>query len=45
VERDAADLREGKADRTALSALFMEVALRLRGESVVPGESGEPGQE
>ena len=45
VERDAAELRDGKADRTALSALFMEVALRLRGESVVPGESGEPGQE
>ena len=44
VERDAAELREGKADRTALSALFMEVALRLRGESVVPGESGEPRQ-
>jgi hypothetical protein len=36
VERDAAELRDGKADRSALSALFMEVALRLRGESVVP---------
>jgi hypothetical protein len=45
VERDAAELRDGKADRTALSTLFMEVALRLRGESVVPGESGEPRQE
>jgi signal transduction histidine kinase len=45
VERDAAELRDTKADRTALSALFMEVALRLRGESVVPGESGEPRQE
>jgi hypothetical protein len=42
VERDAAELRDGKADRTALSALLMEVALRLRGESVVPAESGEP---
>jgi hypothetical protein len=45
VERDGAELRDGKADRAALSALFMEVALRLRGESVVPGESGEPGRE
>jgi hypothetical protein len=44
VERDAAELRDGKADRTALSALFMEVALRLRGESVVPAESVEPKQ-
>ena len=44
-ERDAAELREGKADRADLSALFMEVALRLRGESVIPeaGESGRPG--
>jgi hypothetical protein len=45
VERDAAELRDGKADRTTLSALFMEVALRLRGESVVPDESVEPRQE
>jgi hypothetical protein len=45
VARDAAELRDGKADRTALSALFMEVALRLRGESVVPAESGEPRQD
>ena len=45
VARDAGELREGKADRAALSALFMEVALRLRGESVVPGESVEPGRE
>jgi hypothetical protein len=45
VTRDAAELRDGKADRTALSALFMEVALRLRDESVVPAESGEPGEE
>jgi hypothetical protein len=45
VTHDAAELRDGKADRTALSALFMEVALRLRDESVVPAESGEPGQE
>jgi hypothetical protein len=43
--RDAAELRDGKADRAALSALFMEVALRLRGESVVPAESGEHGRE
>jgi hypothetical protein len=45
VERDAAELRDGKADRVALSALFMEVALRLRGESVVPAESADPRQE
>jgi len=45
LAHDAAELRDGKADRTALSALFMEVALRLRGESVVPGEPGEPGRE
>lgn len=40
AERDLAELRDGKANRTDLSALFMEVALRLRGESVIP-ESGE----
>jgi hypothetical protein len=45
VERDAAELRDGKADRIALSALFMEVALRLRGESVMPGDSAEPRRE
>jgi hypothetical protein len=45
LARDAAELRDDKADRTALSALFMEVALRLRGESVVPAESGEPRRE
>jgi hypothetical protein len=42
-ERDAAELREGKADRTDLSALFMEVAARLRGESVIP-EAEESGR-
>jgi hypothetical protein len=45
VARDASELRDGKADRAALSALFMEVALRLRGESVLPDESGEPGRD
>jgi hypothetical protein len=44
VERDAAELRDGKANRTDLSALFMEVALRLRGESVIP-ESEESSRE
>jgi hypothetical protein len=39
-ERDAAELRDGKADRADLSALFMEVALRLRGESVIPETRG-----
>ena len=34
LERDASELRVGKADRADLSELFMEVALRLRGESV-----------
>ncbi len=34
LERDASELRDGKADRADLSELFMEVALRLRGESV-----------
>ena len=42
-ERDAAELRDGKADRADLSAVFMEVALRLRGESVVPG-AGQSGR-
>jgi hypothetical protein len=41
IERDTAELRDGKADRAALSALFMEVARRLRDESVVPADSGE----
>ncbi|HET8830798.1 MAG TPA: hypothetical protein VFN86_01910 [Casimicrobiaceae bacterium] len=36
IDREAARLREEKADRTALSDLLVEVALRLRGESVVP---------
>ncbi|MFN2564988.1 MAG: hypothetical protein ABR499_08270 [Gemmatimonadaceae bacterium] len=44
AERDAAELRDGKANRADLSALFMEVALRLRGESVIP-ESGGPSRE
>ena len=44
VERDGAELRDGKANRTDLSALFMEVALRLRGESVIP-ESAEARRE
>jgi predicted phage tail protein len=44
AERDAAELRDGKANRIDLSALFMEVALRLRGETVIP-ESGESNRE
>lgn len=43
LEQEAADLREGKADRSDLSELFMEVAVRLRGESVIP-EAGESGR-
>jgi hypothetical protein len=38
IDREAARLRDDKADRTALSDLLLEVALRLRGESVVPGQ-------
>jgi hypothetical protein len=36
IEREAGRLRDEKTDRTALSDLLVEVALRLRGESVVP---------
>ena len=38
MDRDTAQLRDEKADRTALSDLLLELALRLRGESVVPGQ-------
>jgi hypothetical protein len=38
VDRETARLRDEKADRTALSDLMLELALRLRGESVVPGQ-------
>jgi hypothetical protein len=36
IDDEAARLRDEKADRTALSDLLVELALRLRGESVVP---------
>ena len=36
IEREANRLRDEKADRAGLSDLLVEVALRLRGESVVP---------
>lgn len=38
IDRETARLRDEKADRTALSDLLLELALRLRGESVVPGQ-------
>jgi hypothetical protein len=36
IDRETARLRDEKTDRTALSDLLLELALRLRGESVVP---------
>ena len=36
IDQEVAQLREDKTDRSGLSALFLELALRLRGESVVP---------
>ena len=36
IDRETAGLREEKTDRIALSDLLLELALRLRGESVVP---------
>lgn len=36
IDRESQRLRDEKADRTALSDLLVEVALRLRGESIVP---------
>ena len=38
IDQEASRLGEDKADRSALSTLFLELGLRLRGESVVPGE-------
>jgi len=38
IDREVTQLRDEKADRTALSDLLLELALRLRGESVVPGK-------
>jgi hypothetical protein len=38
IAQEADQLRDDKADRSSLSALFLELALRLRGESVVPPE-------
>ncbi len=32
-----AELRAGKADREALAALFTELAMRIKGEPLLPG--------
>jgi hypothetical protein len=37
VERRTSDLRNDKADRAALAAMFTEVALRLNNEFEIPG--------
>ena len=37
LERDTEELRESKADRTALADLFMEMSLRLKDEFELPG--------
>jgi hypothetical protein len=37
LKREADELRVGKTDRTALAALFTEVAMRLRDEFEIPG--------
>lgn len=39
LEREAAVLRNDKTDRSALAALFTEVALRLNNEFKIPGDS------
>lgn len=38
IDRETARLRDEKTDRAALSDLMLELALRLRGESLVPGQ-------
>ena len=37
LEREAADLRTDKTDRSALAALFTEVAMRLNNDFKIPG--------
>ncbi len=39
LEREAAELRNDKTDRSALAALFTEVALRLNNEFKIPGDN------
>lgn len=39
IEREAAELGNDKTDRSALAALFTEVALRLNGEFKIPGDN------
>ena len=38
IDREVTQLRDEKTDRTALSDLLLELALRLRGESVLPAQ-------
>lgn len=38
LEREAVELRHDKTDRSALAALFTEVALRLNNEFKIPGD-------
>jgi hypothetical protein len=44
LERDARELREDKAGRAALAALFTEMAMRLNNEFTIPG-AGDLGGE
>lgn len=37
VDREVAELRADKADREALAALFTELAMRIKGEPLLPG--------
>ncbi|MBV9959511.1 MAG: hypothetical protein JO360_13885, partial [Acidobacteria bacterium] len=37
LEREAAELRTDKTDRSALAALFTELAMRLNNDFKIPG--------
>jgi len=39
VDREVKDLNDGKTDRTALSSLFTELALRLNNDFKIPGQN------
>jgi hypothetical protein len=39
IEREVADLSHEKTDRSSLSALFTELALRLNNDFKIPGEN------
>jgi hypothetical protein len=38
LDRDVSELRNDKADREGLAALFTELALRIKGDPLLPGE-------